>query len=255
MKLQLITDLYCVNLYCVFQSLIGSKWNCNVEGHSAKDYLEDERVRNAIRESFGYYEGGLDELTRRSRKRAASKRRDAYEIQKESSIKDIISGDQNSDSDVKLDFLGGCSGGNKRCGDICLPPEKKCRLNYSSNPKEYNKRRLLSKLGRGTLSSTLGGLGQDLERAYLRTRDLVDGIKNKDKPATKRQKIKKAILSEARLAGVQLGQGTISKKLKEVDKALIDLQEEADIVSNQLKEKIGIERDKIRNFVQSRVKK
>lgn len=231
------------------------QWISSVKGHSAKDYLEDERVRNAIRESFGYYEGGLDELTRRSRKRAASKRRDAYEIQKESSIKDIISGDQNSVPDTKLDFLSQCSGGNKRCGDICLPPEKKCRLNYSSNPKEYNKRRLLSKLGRGTLSSTLGGLGQDLERAYLRTRDLVDGIKNKNKPATKQQKLKKAIIGEAKLIGVQLGQGTISKKLKEADKALIDFQEETDIIANQLKEKIGIEKEKIRNFVQSRVKK
>lgn len=128
-------------------------------------------------------------------------------------------------------------------------------MNYSSNPKEYNRQRLLSKLGRGTLSSTLGGLGQDLERAYLRIRDLVDRIKNKDKLTTRRQKLKKAIVDEAKLIGVQLGQGTISKKLKEADKALISFQEETDIISNQLKEKIGTEKEKIRNFVQSRVKK
>lgn len=273
------------------------QWISTVKGHSAKDYLEDNRVRDAIRESFGYYEGSLEELGRKEKKRVAFNARrkaatketakvtsptppktpkksptkkpparkprtnktkppsepktDAYEIQRVSTLNSIFK----VDSEVKLDFLNQCSGGNKRCGDICLPPEKKCRLNYSSNPKEYNRQRLLSKLGRGTLSSTLGGLGQDLERAYLRTRDLIDRIKNKDKPTTRRQKLKKAIVGEAKLIGVQLGQGTISKKLKEADKSLIDFQEEVDIISNQLKEKTGTEKEKIRNFVQSRVKK
>lgn len=273
------------------------QWISTVKGHSAKDYLEDNRVRDAIRESFGYYEGSLEELGRKEKKRVAFNARrkaatketakvtsptppktpkkpptkkpparkprttktkppsepktDAYEIQRVSTLNSIFK----VDSEVKLDFLNQCSGGNKRCGDICLPPEKKCRLNYSSNPKEYNRQRLLSKLGRGTLSSTLGGLGQDLERAYLRTRDLIDRIKNKDKPTTRRQKLKKAIVGEAKLIGVQLGQGTISKKLKEADKSLINFQEEVDIISNQLKEKIGTEKEKIRNFVQSRVKK
>lgn len=360
------------------------QWISSVKGHSVKDYLEDNRVRDAIRESFGYYEGSLEELGRREKKRIAfnakrkaavppkesaptptpipkeetpkpstkkapssrtasktssppspdsqseskepemeippnanilpppkppknppkttrkpptrkpkapknttktppkkpstqkpktpknpskprttktkppdkepptTEKTDAYEIQRESTLIEIFG---NQKSDVKLDFLNQCSRGNKRCGDICLPPEKKCRLNYSSNPKEYNKQRLLAKLGRGAVTGSLGGLGQDLERAYLRTKDLVDGIKNRNKPLTKKEKLKKAVTSEAKLLGVQLGLGTISKKLKEADKALIDLAEEKDIVSNQLKEKFGSESEKIRNFVESRMKK
>jgi hypothetical protein len=43
--------------------------------------------------------------------------------------------------------------------------------------------------------------------------------------------------------------------LKGVDKALVKLQEEKDIASNQLKEKLGSNQEKIRNFVQSRLKK
>jgi hypothetical protein len=238
------------------------QWISSVKGHSAKDYLEDERVRNAIRESFGYYEGGLDELTRRGKKRAASKRRDAYEIQRESSLKDIISGDQSLDSDVKLDFLGGCSGGNKRCGDICLPPEKKCRLNYSSNPQEYNKRRLLAKSGKGSIARTSRNLGQNAERTLLKANNLVDGIVNRNKTA--RQKIEKAVVNTVAPLAIDLGLGPISQKLKEepiekrlkgVDKALVKLQEEKDIASNQLKEKLGSNQEKIRNFVQSRLKK
>jgi hypothetical protein len=242
------------------------QWISSVKGHSAKDYLEDERVRNAIRESFGYYEGGLDELTRRSKKRAASKskpkRTDAYEIQRESSLKDIISGDQNSDSDVKLDFLGGCSGGNKRCGDICLPPEKQCRLNYSSNPQEYSRKRLLARAGKGSIARASRSLGQNAERTLLKANNLVDGIVNRNK--TIRQKIEKAAVNTVAPLAIDLGLGPISQKLKEepiekklkgVDKALVKLQEEKDIASNQLKEKLSSGQEKIRNFVQSRIKK
>ena len=238
------------------------QWISSVKGHSAKDYLEDERVRNAIRESFGYYEGGLDELTRRSKKRAASKRKDAYEIQRESSLKDIISGDQISGSDVKLDFLGGCSGGNKRCGDICLPPEKQCRLNYSSNPQEYSRKRLLARSGEGFITRTSRNLGQKIEKTYLRANNLVDEITNKNK--TTGQKIKKAVVNTVAPLAIDLGLGPISQKLKEepiekrlkgVDKTLVNLQEEKDITSNQLKKKLSSGQEKIRNFVQSRIKK
>jgi hypothetical protein len=122
---------------------------------------------------------------------------------------------------IHLDFIKKCKTGNP-CGDICLPVGRKCRI------KEFDPRKISAKLGRGAVSQTIGGLGQDLERAYLRTSRLVkQGHRNltKKQQLTRKEKIKETLAHEAKLLGVFLGQGTVSKTLKTVDEKLIDFSD------------------------------
>lgn len=193
------------------------QWVSSVAGGSASNYLNDERVRDSIREAFGYYQGSPEEVKRRVKKRSDSlnkaegtgQNNEAYFLEKRL---------------VHLDFLKKCKTGIP-CGDICLPPGRKCRLKQS----KFDPRKISARLGRGTLSQTIGGLGQDLERAYLRSSRLIKqtghNFKKNKMPLTTQEKIKENFAHEAKLAGVFLGQGTVSKTLKTVDKKLIDLSD------------------------------
>ena len=151
-------------------------------------------------------------------------------------------------------FLKHCSSGTKKCGETCISSEKTCRLNYSPNHKKHQIDRLKASFGRGLISQSVGGLGQDLERAYLRTERLINQQKNKKKIKTKREILKEAALHEARLLGVQLGQGSVSKKFKDIDKKLVDFRESREIASNQIQEKVSKMKADLSKFVESKTK-
>ncbi len=146
---------------------------------------------------------------------------------------------------IHLDFLKKCKTGNP-CGDICLPAGRKCRI------KEFDRRKLSVKLGRGAVSQTIGGLGQDLERAYLRTSKLVKkGHRNltKKPPLTTKEKIKETLAHEAKLLGVFLGQGTVSKTLKTVDEKLIDFSDFVAETPEKLADTVAEVQKKLSNLI------
>ncbi|PHJ64921.1 hypothetical protein VF04_03795 [Nostoc linckia z7] len=146
---------------------------------------------------------------------------------------------------IHLDFLKKCKTGNP-CGDICLPAGRKCRI------KEFDRRKLSVKLGRGAVSQTIGGLGQDLERAYLRTSKLVrEKHRNltKKPPLTTKEKIKETLAHEAKLLGVFLGQGTVSKTLKTVDEKLIDFSDFVAETPEKLADTVAEVQKKLSNLI------
>ena len=207
------------------------QWISSVGGGSASDYLNDERVRDSIREAFGYYQGSPEEVKRRVKKRGDSVESEIYFLEKEL---------------VRLDFILKCKTGTP-CGEVCLPPGRKCRLRES----KFDPRRASARLGRGAVAQSIGGIGQDLERAYLRSSRL---IKNKRRkvPLTNLEKIKETALHEARLTGVLLGQGTISKTIKSVDERLIDFSDFASESSEKLKEAIKKIQERLSNLIKGK---
>ncbi len=151
---------------------------------------------------------------------------------------------------IRMDIASKCHAGSVPCGNICLPPGKKCRLSLPK-PKpngirekakaavserlaamKPDGRKIRASLGRGSIGENIGGLGQDLERAYLRTSRLSQQAKNRKNknyiPPTKSAQVKERLIHELKLGGVLLGQGTISKKIKEADKKLIDFSDQID---------------------------
>ncbi|MCC5618185.1 hypothetical protein LC605_24490 [Nostoc sp. CHAB 5836] len=214
------------------------QWISSVEGGSASDYLNDERVRDSIREAFGYYQGSPEEVKRRVKKRGDSVD-DAYSLEKEL---------------IRLDFFKKCKTGTP-CGEVCLPPGRKCRLRQS----KLDPRKLSAKLGRGTVSQSIGGVGQDLERAYLRTSRLIKQAQRKSNkkqiPLTKTEKIKEVLAHEAKLVGVLLGQGTISKTLKSIDEKLIDFSDFASVAPEKISDAIAEVQASLSNLVKKTTKK
>lgn len=51
-----------------FEQGARQQWISSVKGHAAKDYLSDTRVRDAVKEAFGYYQGSPEEVRRSQRK-------------------------------------------------------------------------------------------------------------------------------------------------------------------------------------------
>jgi|GEM_PF-5771656 len=188
------------------------QWISSVRGHSAEDYIKDPRVRDSIREAFGYHQSSPEEIRRNIglRNHRISTRAAAVEERGDSK----------------------CHPGSVPCGDRCLPPGFKC---HKTDPK-FKRKRFMASIGRGVVGSTVGGIGQDLERAYLRTRKLSEDVNNArtKKKITRKQKFKKDILHEAKLVGVQLGQGTISKKIKEIDTHLINAHEKLEAAPTEI---------------------
>jgi hypothetical protein len=84
------------------------QWISSVPGHAPSDYLEDPRVRESVKEAFGYYQGSPEEIRRTQRKQRArlsfkpksskptkspenkQNNSDSYDIQYLSTIQEIV---------------------------------------------------------------------------------------------------------------------------------------------------------------------
>ncbi|MBN3946452.1 MAG: hypothetical protein HWQ38_08140 [Nostoc sp. NMS7] len=240
----------------VFGDGARQQWISSVSGGSASDYLKDERVRDSIREAFGYYQGSPEEVQRRVKKRGDSEEGRMSEVKSRridsdfppSALCPLPSAFLVEKQLVHLDFAKRCKTGVP-CGDICLPPGRKCRLSKS----KYDPRKISARLGRGNISQTVGGLGQDLERAYLRSSRLVKIAQRKSNkkelPLTNKEKFKERLVHEGKLAGVLLGQGTISKTIKSVDEKLIDFSDFVSETPERVADAIAHIKEKLSNLI------
>ena len=84
------------------------QWISSVSGHAPSDYLKDPRVRESVKEAFGYYQGSPEEIRRTQRKQRArlsfkpksskptkppenkQNNSDSYNIQYQSTIQEIV---------------------------------------------------------------------------------------------------------------------------------------------------------------------
>ena len=84
------------------------QWISSVPGHAPSDYLKDPRVRESVKEAFGYYQGSPEEIRRTQRKQRArlsfkpksskptkppenkQNNSDSYNIQYQSTIQEIV---------------------------------------------------------------------------------------------------------------------------------------------------------------------
>lgn len=178
----------------VFGEGARQEWVSSVKGHGAEDYINDSRARESIREAFGYYQDSLLQRKRRQRK-----------------------GDSR---DTRIDSQKGI-----KCGKGYISVGEKCKTTGAA--KEYKRKMLKASLGRGAIAGNFGGIGNDIERAYIKTKRLITHTKNKvqKKELTRKEKVLDEVAYQLKHLGIIAGKGTISKGLRNLDKKLIDLEE------------------------------
>lgn len=251
----------------VFGEGARQEWISTIKGHSAKHYMEDARARESMRQAFGYYEDSLLQRRRRERKKTDSLtvdeliaqviafpehsiltvhvRNDAiegkalidgqiwsYQIQEEDWTATLDSEATNllfSVSSVRMDK-------GVKCGGGFISQGEKCRAGKSD---KYKAERIKAKFGRGAIGGTIGGIGNDLERAAIKTGRLFKQAKNKltGKQQSDFEKVTDELKFQIQHLGIIAGKGGVTRALRGLDEKLIDLREGVEGIPDTVKEK------------------
>lgn len=215
----------------VFGEGARQEWVSSVKGHGAEDYIKDPRARESIREAFGYYQDSLLQRKRKQRK----------------------NNNDSSDTD-RVDSQKGI-----KCGKGYISVGEKCKS--AGAAKEYKRKVFRASLGRGVIAGNFGGIGNDIERAYIKSKRLINQTKAKiqKKELTRKEKVLDEVTYQLKHLGIIAGKGTISKKLRGLDKKLIDLEEGIkefpESVQNAIKKAVEVVKKKASQLLVGRQEK
>lgn len=182
------------------------------EMNQATNYLKDEHVREALREVYGFSGDSNAERLRRGGRVSNQRSRFNSQIR----VDDRCPPNKHWVKDDRVKLGGYCRSGG------------------------YERKKLAARLGRGNVAGAIGGLGNDIERTYIRSRRLKKKFDERKQQKTFKNKAKEELTFQGKQLGIIAGKGTVSQALRKLDEKLIDFSEDADNL-----------KDTIKNFIDS----